>query len=106
MTRTIIGASGVTFTLNTKSGFSDAVFITASVGLGECVVQGAVNPDEFYVHKPTLLSGRPAILRRHLGSKLVKMSYAEPDEDPPAKTVDTATEEQQRLSPSDTQITY
>ncbi|RZO21565.1 MAG: phosphoenolpyruvate synthase [Candidatus Thioglobus sp.] len=105
MARTDIGASGVAFTLDTESGFSDAVFITSSVGLGECVVQGAVNPDEFYVHKPTLLSGRPAILRRHLGSKLVKMIYAEPDEDPPVKTVDTAIEEQQRFSLSDSQIT-
>ena len=73
MARTDIGASGVAFTLDTESGFSDAVFITSSVGLGECVVQGAVNPDEFYVHKPTLLSGRPAILRRHLGSKLINV---------------------------------
>ena len=92
------GRAVVAFTLDTESGFSDAVFITSSVGLGECVVQGAVNPDEFYVHKPTLLSGRPAILRRHLGSKLIKMIYADPDEDLPVKTVDTTIEEQQQFS--------
>jgi len=76
MVRSDIGASGVVFTLDTESGFRDAVFVTASYGLGEMVVQGAVNPDEFYVHKPTLAAGRPAILRRNLGSKAIKMIYA------------------------------
>jgi len=77
MIRSDIGASGVVFTLDTESGFRDAVFITASYGLGEMVVQGAVNPDEFYVYKPTLAAGRPAILRRNVGSKAIKMIYAE-----------------------------
>ncbi len=75
MVRSDIGASGVMFTVDTESGFSDVVLITASYGLGETVVQGAVNPDEFYIHKPTLLAGRPAIVRRNLGSKAVKMIY-------------------------------
>jgi len=77
MVRSDIGASGVMFTLDTESGFRDAVFVTASYGLGEMVVQGAVNPDEFYVHKPTLEAGRPAILRRNVGSKAIKMIYAD-----------------------------
>ncbi len=76
MVRSDVGASGVMFTLDTESGFRDVVFITASYGLGELVVQGAVNPDEFYVYKPGLRAGRPAILRRNLGSKHVRMSYA------------------------------
>ncbi|WP_445009999.1 phosphoenolpyruvate synthase [Vreelandella stevensii] len=75
MVRSETGASGVMFTLDTESGYRDAVFVTASWGLGETVVQGAVNPDEFYVHKPTLAAGRPAVLRRTLGSKLIKMVY-------------------------------
>ncbi len=75
MVRSETGAAGVMFTLDTESGFRDAVFITASYGLGEMVVQGAVNPDEFYVHKPTLEAGRPAVLRRNLGSKAQKMIY-------------------------------
>lgn len=77
MVRSDIGASGVMFTLDTESGFRDVVFITASYGLGEMVVQGAVNPDEFYVYKPGLAAGRRAVLRRNLGSKHVKMVYAE-----------------------------
>ncbi|WP_372610313.1 phosphoenolpyruvate synthase [Halomonas sp.] len=77
MVRSETGASGVMFTLDTESGYRDAVFVTASWGLGETVVQGAVNPDEFYVHKPTLAAGRPAVLRRNLGSKLIKMIYTE-----------------------------
>jgi pyruvate,water dikinase len=76
MVRSDLGASGVMFTLDTESGFRDVVFITASWGLGETVVQGAVNPDEFYVHKPMLAAGKPAILRRALGSKLHKMVFA------------------------------
>jgi len=75
MVRSDLGASGVMFTLDTESGFRDVVFITSSWGLGEMVVQGAVNPDEFYVHKPTLALGRPAIIRRSLGSKLQKMTF-------------------------------
>nr|MBL8457237.1 phosphoenolpyruvate synthase [Zoogloeaceae bacterium] len=77
MVRSDTGASGVMFTMDTESGFTDVVFITASYGLGETVVQGAVNPDEFYVHKPTLALGKPAIVRRNLGSKLIKMVFAD-----------------------------
>ncbi|BBI62317.1 hypothetical protein HSBAA_36230 [Vreelandella sulfidaeris] len=77
MVRSETGAAGVMFTLDTESGFKDAVFVTGSWGLGETVVQGAVNPDEFYVHKPTLAAGRPAVLRRNLGSKLIKMVYGQ-----------------------------
>ena len=76
MVRSDLGASGVMFTLDTESGFRDVVFITASYGLGESVVQGAVNPDEFYVHKPMLERGKPAIVRRALGSKLEKMVFS------------------------------
>ena len=76
MVRSDTGASGVMFSLDTESGFKDVVFVTASYGLGETVVQGAVNPDEFYVHKPMLAQGRPAVVRRNLGSKLIKMVFA------------------------------
>lgn len=77
MVRSDLSASGVMFTIDTESGFEDVVFITSSFGLGEMVVQGAVNPDEFYVHKPTLNKGNPAIVRRNLGSKLIKMIYSD-----------------------------
>ncbi len=77
MVRSDIGASGVMFTIDTESGFSDAVFITSSYGLGEAVVQGAVNPDEFYAYKPALREGRPAVLKRGLGSKATKMVYTQ-----------------------------
>jgi len=77
MVRSDCGAAGVMFTIDTESGFSDVVFITASYGLGETVVQGAVNPDEFYVHKPTLRAGRPAVLRKTRGSKLIKMEFTD-----------------------------
>ncbi|PMR71761.1 phosphoenolpyruvate synthase [Billgrantia endophytica] len=87
MVRSETGASGVMFTLDTESGYRDAVFVTASWGLGETVVQGAVNPDEFYVHKPTLAAGRPAVLRRNLGSKLIKMVYGQ--DASAGKSVDT-----------------
>lgn len=76
MVRSDCASSGVMFSIDTESGFEDVVFITSSYGLGEMVVQGAVNPDEFYVHKPTLKKGKPAIVRRTLGSKLVKMIYS------------------------------
>ena len=75
MVRSDVGASGVMFTMDTESGFPDAVFITSSYGLGEAVVQGAVNPDEFYVYKPALKAGRPAILKRGIGGKATKMIY-------------------------------
>ncbi len=87
MIRSDLAASGVMFSVDTESGFEDVVFITASYGLGECVVQGSVNPDEYYIHKPALEAGRPAILRRKLGSKLIKMIYAR-DGDTAVATVD------------------
>ena len=87
MVRSDVGASGVMFTLDTESGFRDAVFITASWGLGETVVQGAVNPDEFYVYKPALKAGKHPILRKNLGSKAIKMIYS--DDPTPGKTVMT-----------------
>lgn len=87
MVRSETGAAGVMFTMDTESGFRDVVFITAAYGLGETVVQGAVNPDEFYVHKPTLEAGRPAVLRRTRGSKLIKMVYA--DSSKPGRSVQT-----------------
>ena len=105
MVRSDSGASGVMFTLDTESGFRDVVFITAAYGLGEMVVQGAVNPDEFYVHKPMLERGRPAIVRRALGSKQQKMIYAE---DAAAgrsvRTVDVAEADRNRFSLSDADV--
>lgn len=77
MVRSDQASSGVMFTIDTESGFEDVVFITSSFGLGEMVVQGAVNPDEFYVHKPTMNKGFPAIVRRNIGSKLIKMIYSD-----------------------------
>jgi len=77
MVRSDVGASGVLFTLDTESGFDQVVFITAAYGLGETVVQGQVNPDEFYVYKPALEQGRKAILRRHLGSKAIRMTFTD-----------------------------
>ncbi|MDA0893800.1 MAG: phosphoenolpyruvate synthase, partial [Proteobacteria bacterium] len=87
MVRSETGAAGVMFTMDTESGFRDVVFVTAAYGLGETVVQGAVNPDEFYVHKPTLEADCPAILRRTRGSKLIKMVYA--DSSKPGRSVET-----------------
>jgi len=87
MVRSDVGSAGVMFTLDTESGFRDVVFITASYGLGEMVVQGAVNPDEFYVYKPALAAGKRSILRKNLGSKALKMIYSDNPE--PGKTVDT-----------------
>jgi pyruvate,water dikinase len=87
MVRSDVGSAGVLFTLDTESGFRDAVFITSSYGLGETVVQGAVNPDEFYVYKPALAAGKHPILRKNLGSKAIKMVYSEHSE--PGKTIDT-----------------
>jgi len=77
MVRSDLAASGVMFTIDTESGFDQVVFITSAWGLGEMVVQGAVNPDEFYVHKPTLAANRPAIVRRTMGSKKIRMVYAD-----------------------------
>ena len=87
MVRSDLGSAGVMFTLDTESGFRDAVFITSSYGLGETVVQGAVNPDEFYVYKPALANGKRSILRKNLGSKAIKMVYS--DQAKPGKTVST-----------------
>ncbi len=100
MVRSDIGASGVMFTLDTESGFRDVVFINAAYGLGETVVQGAVNPDEFYVHKPMLRQGRTAILRRGLGSKAVKMVYGD-DPGKPTRLVDVPPDERSRFALTD-----
>jgi len=103
MIRSDIAASGVMFTLDTESGFNDVIFITGSYGLGEMVVQGAVNPDEFYVHKLTLQAGRPAVVRRHVGSKLTKMIYAASGESP-VKIVGVDAEEQLRFCLNDAEV--
>lgn len=105
MVRSETGASGVMFSLDTESGFRDVVFITASYGLGETVVQGAVNPDEFYVHKPTLSANKPAILRRNLGSKAIKMIYGATAElGKSVETVDVDKEERARFCISDDEV--
>lgn len=105
MVRSDLGASGVMFTLDTDSGFRDVVFITASYGLGETVVQGAVNPDEFYVYKPGLRMNRPAILRKNLGSKAIKMIYATgADTSRRVTTVDVAPADRMRFSIGDEDI--
>jgi pyruvate,water dikinase len=108
MVRSDLGAAGVMFTIDTESGFKDVVFITSSYGLGETVVQGAVNPDEFYVHKPSLRAGRQAVIRRNLGSKLIKMEFASAaDRAASGKlvtTVDTAPEQRNRYSLSDADV--
>ncbi|MDV7210289.1 phosphoenolpyruvate synthase [Azotobacter beijerinckii] len=106
MVRSETGTAGVMFTLDTESGFRDVVFITGAYGLGETVVQGAVNPDEFYVHKPTLEAGRPAILRRNLGSKAIKMVYGEEAKaGKSVKTVEVSREERARFCISDAEVT-
>ncbi|AYN95069.1 phosphoenolpyruvate synthase [Pseudomonas sp. LTJR-52] len=106
MVRSETGAAGVMFTLDTESGFRDVVFITGAYGLGETVVQGAVNPDEFYVHKSTLEAGRPAILRRNLGSKAIKMIYGEEAKaGRSVKTVDVEAAERARFSITDDEVT-
>jgi len=104
MVRSDVGASGVMFTLDTDSGFRNVVFITASYGLGETVVQGAVNPDEFYVYKPTLKSGHAPILRRTLGAKAIKMVYGEPASGVRVATVDVPAEDRQRFSITDADV--
>jgi pyruvate, water dikinase len=109
MVRSDVGSAGVMFTIDTESGFKDVVFITSSYGLGETVVQGAVNPDEFYVHKPALNAGKLAIIRRALGSKLIRMEFATPDEKAATgklvKTVDTPPEQRNRYSLTDADVT-
>ncbi|MBL7249852.1 phosphoenolpyruvate synthase [Alloalcanivorax sp. C16-2] len=105
MVRSETGAAGVMFTLDTESGFRDVVFITASYGLGEMVVQGAVNPDEFYVHKKTLLNKKPSILRRNLGSKLQKMVYgSEASAGKSVQTVDVPQADRLRFCLTDAQV--
>ncbi|HLU77520.1 MAG TPA: phosphoenolpyruvate synthase [Burkholderiales bacterium] len=105
MVRSDLAASGVMFTLDTESGFPDVVFITGAWGLGETVVQGAVNPDEFYVHKPMLEAGRPAILRRALGSKMVKMIFGERAEAERAvETVDVPAADRHRFCVTDEEV--
>jgi pyruvate,water dikinase len=105
MVRSDLGAAGVTFTLDTESGFREVVFITSSYGLGELLVQGAVNPDEFYVHKPMLERGKPAIVRRTLGSKLQKMVFSQSTSaGKSTRTVDVTEEERNRFSLSNEEI--
>ena len=108
MVRSDLGAAGVMFTIDTESGFDQVVFITSSYGLGETVVQGAVNPDEFYVHKPMLRAGKRAVIRRSLGSKLIQMQFASPAERAHSgklvKTVDVPTEMRNRYSLSDRDV--
>jgi pyruvate, water dikinase len=104
MVRSDLGASGVMFTLDTDSGFRNVVFITASWGLGETVVQGAVNPDEFYLYKPALRAGKHAILRRNLGSKAIKMVYAPEGSSERVQTVEVAPAEQHRFCLDDADL--
>ena len=104
MVRSDLGSSGVMFTLDTDSGFRDVVFITASYGLGETVVQGAVNPDEFYVYKPTLRAGKQAILRRNLGGKAIKMIYAPAGSAERVATVDVEKADRLRFCLNDDDI--
>jgi pyruvate,water dikinase len=105
MVRSDKGAAGVMFTLDTESGFRDAIFVTSSYGLGETVVQGAVNPDEFYVHKPMLREGRPAVIRRNLGSKLIKMIFStDKVAGKSTHTVDVAEAERHQFSIRDEEV--
>ncbi len=104
MVRSDLGSAGVMFTLDTDSGFRDVVFITAAYGLGETVVQGADNPDEFYVYKPSLRAGKRAILRKNLGGKAIKMVYAEKGSQEHVRTVDVAPEDRNRFSLDETDI--
>ncbi|MDB6013321.1 MAG: phosphoenolpyruvate synthase [Gammaproteobacteria bacterium] len=104
MARSDLGCSGVMFTLDTDSGFRDVVFITASYGLGETVVQGAVNPDEFYVYKPTLRAGKQAILRRNIGGKAIKMVYAPAGSAERVVTVDVPKADRTRFCLNDEDI--
>jgi pyruvate,water dikinase len=105
MVRSDLGAAGVMFTIDTESGFEDVVFITSSYGLGETVVQGAVNPDEFYVHKPMLEQGKSPVIRRNIGSKLIKMEFtSEAKAGRSVKTVDVPIEMRNRYSLTDAEI--
>ena len=108
MVRSDLGAAGVMFTIDTESGFDQVVFITSSYGLGETVVQGAVNPDEFYVHKPMLKAGKKAVIRRNLGSKLIQMVFAGDDERKATgklvRTTEVPLEQRNRYSLSDADV--
>ncbi|MCG8996200.1 phosphoenolpyruvate synthase [Laribacter hongkongensis] len=105
MVRSDVGASGVMFTIDTESGFDKVVFVTASYGLGETVVQGAVNPDEFYVHKPTLEAGRPAILKKNMGSKLIKMEFTDANQaGRSVRTLDVEPELRRQFSITDAEV--
>ena len=108
MVRSDLGAAGVMFTIDTESGFEEVVFITSSYGLGETVVQGAVNPDEFYVHKAMLKSGKRAVIRRNLGSKLIQMEFASAEEKAKTgklvKTTDVPAEQRNRYSLTDADV--
>ncbi|KPF44815.1 phosphoenolpyruvate synthase [beta proteobacterium AAP121] len=109
MVRSDLGSAGVMFTIDTESGFPDVVFITSSYGLGELVVQGAVNPDEFYVHKPMLAAGKLAVIRRGLGSKLQRMAFASAADKAATgklvQTLDTPPEQRNRYSLTDAEVT-
>jgi len=108
MVRSDLGAAGVMFTIDTESGFQEVVFITSSYGLGETVVQGAVNPDEFYVHKPMLAADNRAVIRRNLGSKLIQMVFSSADERSATgklvKTTDVPLEQRNRYSLTDAEV--
>jgi len=108
MVRSDLGAAGVVFTIDTESGFEDVVFITSSYGLGETVVQGAVNPDEFYVHKPMLQAGKQAMIRRNLGSKLIQMVFATPEQKARSgklvQTVEVPVEQRNRYSLNEAEV--
>ncbi|MDI9331576.1 MAG: phosphoenolpyruvate synthase [Alphaproteobacteria bacterium] len=108
MVRSDLGAAGVMFTIDTESGFEEVVFITASYGLGETVVQGAVNPDEFYVHKPMLQAGKKALIRRNLGSKLIQMVFSTPEQKAAGgqlvQTIDVPAEQRNRYCLSDAEV--
>ncbi|MCM0044830.1 MAG: phosphoenolpyruvate synthase [Burkholderiaceae bacterium] len=105
MVRSDLGAAGVMFTIDTESGFQDVVFITSSYGLGETVVQGAVNPDEFYVHKPMLAAGKLPIIRKNIGSKLIKMEFTgEAKAGRSVRTIDVPIEQRNRYSLTDAEI--
>lgn len=108
MVRSDLGAAGVMFTIDTESGFEEVVFITSSYGLGETVVQGAVNPDEFYVHKPMLKAGKKAVIRRNLGSKLIQMVFSTSEEKAATrklvKTIDVPAEQRNRYSLTDADV--
>ena len=104
MVRSDLGASGVMFTLDTDSGFRDVVFVTAAYGLGETVVQGAVNPDEYYVYKPALRAGKRSILRRNLGTKAIKMVYGEPGSGERVRTLEVPAAQRARFALSDADV--